>query len=384
MNQGALPESIHMGEQQAVLKLYKQRRQIIAEALTALATYGVSSVIQGKMVTILDEHDARELYRFNPRLMATHLQIPEREMLGILVMGLKEGIFTLNWEIECPVCHSIDFRPKHLHDLRTLHTCPICHSIHNTDADEQVRVTFSVDERLRKLDPEADDLQFRARMDRRYGIVSGHRMLTLQTFRDLFPRETLPPSESLQIRRVAILFTDLAGSTALYTRRGDARAFDLVRQHFNLLFQLVNENNGVVVKTIGDAIMGAFTSPYDAMQAAIAMHRQLASLNQELALPPEDHLILKVGIDVGPCICVTLNDRPDYFGTTVNTAARVQATSTGNAIAITDTLANDSSVAGILQQCTWQRRDLLLKGLDASVMVHYIFPNATSERVEQT
>ncbi len=375
-----------MGEQQAVLKLYRQRRHI-TEAVAALEPYGVSSLVRERLVTILDEHDGRELYRFNPRLMATHLQLPEREMLGILVMGLKEGIFTLNWEIQCPICQSIDFRPKHLHDLQTLHTCPVCHSIHTTDADEQVRITFSLDERLRKLEPNTDDPDFRARMDRRYGVVSGHRMLTLQTFRDLFPRETLPPSESLQIRRVAILFTDLTGSTALYSRRGDARAFDLVRQHFNLLFQLVDENNGVVVKTIGDAVMGAFTNPADALQAAIAMHRKLAILNQDLALPPEDHLILKVGIDVGPCICVTLNDRPDYFGITVNTAARVQATSTGNAIAITDALVNDRSVADTLRDCTWQRRDLLLKGLDAPVMVHYIFPNAidnSAQRVEPT
>lgn len=361
-----------------MFKLYKQRRQKIAEAIAPLDRYGVSSLIQEKLIAVLDQHDGRELHRFNPRLMATHLQLSEREMLSILVMGLKEGIFTLSWEIECPVCHSLDFHPKHLHDLRTLHTCPVCHTIHPTDADDQVRVTFSIDERLRKVDTQADDPEFRAQIDSRYGVVTGHRMLTLQTFRELFPRETLPPNESLLIRRVAILFTDLAGSTALYTRRGDARAFELVRQHFDVLFRLVDEHNGVVVKTIGDAVMGAFTAPVDALQAAIAMHRQIITLNQQLALPPEDHLILKVGIDVGPCISVTLNDRPDYFGTTVNTAARVQATSTGNAIAVTDALVSDRSVADTLKNCIYQRQDVMLKGLDAPVMVHYILLGAKS------
>ncbi|MBW4648458.1 MAG: hypothetical protein KME06_07125 [Kastovskya adunca ATA6-11-RM4] len=62
---------------------------------------------------------------------------------------------------------------------------------------DQVRVTFSIDERLRSLPPTADDPEFRDRVDSEYGTVSGHQLLTLQTFRNLFPRETIPSSESL-------------------------------------------------------------------------------------------------------------------------------------------------------------------------------------------
>ncbi|HEY9646846.1 MAG TPA: adenylate/guanylate cyclase domain-containing protein [Chroococcidiopsis sp.] len=361
-----------------MLNLYKPRRQAIAKALTALETYGVSPLILDKFAHILDEQDDRELFHANPRMLATHLQISEREMLQILVMGVKEGIVTLNWEVQCPACKGIDLSPTHFCELRTLHTCPACHHIHNTSADEEVRISFSIDERLRKLGATANDPDFRARMDRRYGIVSGHRMLTLQTFRELFPRETLPPSESLLVRRVAILFTDLAGSTALYSRRGDTRAFDLVRKHFALLFRLVDEHNGVVVKTIGDAVMGAFTLPGDAINAAIAMHQQLHALNQQLALVPEDYLVLKVGIALGPCVSVTLNERPDYFGTTVNTAARIQATSLGNAIAITEEMLQDERVTQTIGNCHCQRREVTLKGFDQPVTVHYITPPAVN------
>lgn len=357
-----------------MLNLYKPRKQAIAKAVSVLESYGIQATTLAQLVTLLDEQPERELYRANPRMLATHLQLSEREMLQMWVMGLKEGIFTLNWEIQCPACQGIDFRPKHLHELRTLHTCPACHHIHTTDADEQVRVTLSIDERLRKLGTEADDPEFRLRMDRRYGIVSGHRMLTLQTFRDLFPRETLLPSETLLIRRAVILFTDLTGSTALYTRRGDTRAYDLVRKHFDLLFEIVDRHNGVVIKTIGDAVMGAFTDPTDALRAAIAMHQQMKNFNHQLALPEEDYLTLKIGLDAGPCISVTLNDRPDYFGTTVNTAARIQATSTGNNIAITDALVTDSATLAELNGSSWQRRELLLKGMGAPITVHYICP----------
>lgn len=356
----------------------QQRDNAIAQAVKNLATYKVNPSVQERFARFLQESDSRELYRANPRLIAKRLQLTEQETLRLLVAALKEGIVTLKWEILCPGCRKIDSSPKGLIDLRTNHICPSCSGVYATDADETVRVTFSIDERLRQLPPKADDLEFRNRIDADYGVVSAHRLLTLQSFRDLFPRETIPPNESLLIRRVTILFTDLVGSTALYVRQGDSRAFTLVHQHFERLFQVVDQHNGAVIKTIGDAIMAAFTVPADALQSAIAMHQQLKILNQQLALPPENQLILKIGIDVGPCISVTLNERIDYFGTTVNTAARVQATSKGNDIAVTDALLKDETTAAIANGCTWKHTNLMLKGLDGSTTVHYLYPEAIS------
>ena len=357
-----------------MLNFIRRHKDAIASSVLALEAYAVPGAEQQRLTIFLQNSDSRELYRANPRRIAEHLQLSERETLRLLVIAVKQGLMTLNWEVQCPSCKGIDFSPKGLYDLRTSHTCacPDCKHVHATDADEQVRVTFSVDTRLRPLDAKANDPDFRASIDARYGVVSGHRLLTLQIFRDLFPRETIPPNESLVVQRVAILFTDLAGSTALYARRGDSRAYNLVRQHFALLFSIVDEHNGVVVKTIGDAVMAAFTDPADAVSAAIAMHQQLALLNQQLELSEDDLLILKIGIDVGPCISVTLNDRPDYFGTTVNTAARVQGTSKGNDIAMTDPVLKDPRAATLVQAYKSVGNELLLKGLDAPTLVHHL------------
>lgn len=348
--------------------------KLIEQAVNTLAAHNINPSVRERLTKFLQGSDSWELYRANPRMIANRLHLTEADTLRLLVIALKEGLVTLNWEVQCPcpTCHYLDFRPKGLIDLRTNHTCPSCFHVHPTDADERVRVTFSIDERLRQLEPKADDPDFRTEIDARYGVVSGHRLMTVQTFRNLFPRETLPPNESLLIRRVAILFTDLAGSTALYVRQGDTRAFNLIHQHFQRLFGVVDEHNGAVVKTIGDAIMAAFTVPADALQAAIAMHQQLKTLNQQLALAPEDELILKIGIDVGPCISVTLNERIDYFGTTVNTAARVQATSKGNDIAVTDALLQDEAAAAIVKNGTWQHSNLMLKGLEGSTVVYWL------------
>lgn len=348
------------------------------QAADALKTYGVKPQVQQQLTAFLQTDDSRELYHANPRRIADLLQLSERQTLRLLIFALKEGLVTLNWDQRCDACGGVDLSLKGLSDLRTHYTCPCCHHSALTDADLSVRVTFSIDERLHRLDSNADDPDFRANIDAQYGVVSGHRLLTLQTFRDLFPRETIPPNESLIVRRVAILFTDLAGSTALYSRRGDTQAYSLVRHHFDHLFTVVDEHNGVVIKTIGDAIMAAFTEPADALKAAIVMHQKLTDLNRQLQLSPEDQLILKIGIEAGPCISVNLNSRLDYFGTTVNTAARVQATSQGNDIAVTENVLADSSVAAIVKDYCRQSCQLQLKGLDELVLVHYLHLSAIS------
>ncbi|MGH2370899.1 MAG: DUF5939 domain-containing protein, partial [Chloroflexota bacterium] len=81
---------------------------------------------------------------------------------------------------------------------------------------------------------------------------------TLQQFRDLFSSEALAPGLHLAVQRLAFLFTDLTGSTALYQALGQARAFRVVQDHFRLLRRAITGHNGALVKTFGDAVMAVF------------------------------------------------------------------------------------------------------------------------------
>ncbi|PZO39401.1 MAG: hypothetical protein DCF19_14280 [Pseudanabaena frigida] len=355
-----------------MLKLFNSSKDktnnAIAKAVKSLTQHGISETEQENFIAFLQSEDNRSLYHTNPRLIADRLKLSERDTLKLLVASLKEGIVTLNWDIQCPVCQGVDFAATQLCDLRTLHVCPVCFHKHESDADRQVRVTFSIDERLRSLPKEADDPAFRNHVDAQYGVVSGHRLLTLQMFRELFPRETIPPNESLLIRQVTILFTDLAGSTALYSQQGDSQAYSLVNQHFNLLFEIVDQHNGAVIKTIGDAIMATFTSPDDGLKAAIAMQARMQSFNQSIQ-SSEHQLILKIGVHAGPCISVNLNDRNDYFGTTVNTAARVQGLSQGNDIVFTASLRNQAQAIESIKHYISEQSSVNLKGLSEPIVV---------------
>ena len=87
--------------------------------------------------------------------------------------------------------------------------------------------------------------------------LTAHRVTLMQAFRDLFATQALRAGDQVGIENVTLMFTDLRGSTALYARIGDARAYRLVREHFAYLADSVRRHDGAVIKTIGDAVMAA-------------------------------------------------------------------------------------------------------------------------------
>jgi class 3 adenylate cyclase len=159
--------------------------------------------------------------------------------------------------------------------------------------------------------------------------LTGPRLISSQTFRDLFRAESIPSEGGLELKGVTVLFTDLKGSTAIYERVGDIRAYDLVRKHFAMLRAIAAAQGGAIVKTIGDAVMASFSDPLDATRAAVLMNREIGRLG-------DGELLLKIGLHSGPCIAVELNDRLDYFGRTVNIAARVQGIAAAGEIVCTE------------------------------------------------
>src|SRR6266571_3494676 len=164
-------------------------------------------------------------------------------------------------------------------------------------------------------------------LGKRRPFLTAKRLLTNQTFRDIYRTDTLAVDQRLKITSLTLLFTDLKGSTELYERVGDLVAFDLVRAHFRVLNEIIAAEAGAVVKTIGDAVMATFPTPDRAMAAALRMREAMRSIKHG-----DRDLLLKIGIHEGPCLAVTLNDRQDYFGQTVNIAARVQGLAASRSI----------------------------------------------------
>ncbi|MBR1218164.1 adenylate/guanylate cyclase domain-containing protein [Bradyrhizobium sp. U87765 SZCCT0131] len=178
-------------------------------------------------------------------------------------------------------------------------------------------------------------------------FLTAKRLLTNQTFRDIYRTDTLDVDQRLKITSLTFLFTDLKGSTELYERVGDLVAYDLVRQHFSVLYRIVASEAGAVVKTIGDAVMATFPTPDRALAAALRMREAMQEINDQRG---GEDLLLKIGIHEGPCLAVTFNDRQDYFGQTVNMAARVQGLAKSRSIFATRSIVTDNDALKILEK----------------------------------
>jgi class 3 adenylate cyclase len=190
--------------------------------------------------------------------------------------------------------------------------------------------------------------------------VTASEAFRLQDFRDLFSRETLRPGQHLSVGSVAVLFTDVRDSTRLYRNIGDAVAFARIREHFDVLRNAIILENGVVVKTIGDAVMAVFDNPASGVRAII---RAAESLGAEPdGLQPVQ---IKAGLHYGPCLAVTLNDSLDYFGSTVNIAARLGALAHGGDIVISDAAFRDGELADVASSIGLETSpfDAMLKGV---------------------
>ena len=167
----------------------------------------------------------------------------------------------------------------------------------------------------------------------------------LQVFRDLFASEVIRPGEEISIGSVTLMFTDLRDSTRLYRSIGDAPAFGRVREHFQVLENAVTAEGGAIVKTMGDSVMATFRHPVAGLRAVWNAQSVMAERSE----PP---LWLKVGIHKGPCIVVNLNDRLDYFGSTVNIAARLPDFSQGGELVFTEEINDDPEVQEFLAKNT--------------------------------
>ncbi len=160
-------------------------------------------------------------------------------------------------------------------------------------------------------------------------------------------------------RPVAILFADVSGSTTLYERLGDREALRAVESVLDILRRNVAAYRGRVVKTIGDEVMAAFPDADGALQAASDMQNGVASLPAF----GDVRLAIRVGFHYGPA----LEDKADFFGDAVNTAARMAGLA--KAGQIITTAATVAALAPLLRASTREVAALAVKGKQDAVQV---------------
>jgi adenylate cyclase len=187
---------------------------------------------------------------------------------------------------------------------------------------------------------------------------------TLPDFRQIFSSQILDLGAKVEFSAMAILFTDLKGSTALYEKLGDAQAFTLIQKHFSILQRCIQRHEGGVVKTIGDSVMAAFAQPESALKAAVDIQNSAFSEGIEV----------KVSVHFGPCFLFRLNDILDYFGSTVNLASRLQNDCDGGEVMLSAKMMDDPAVRSTLraQKIAAEQSSKNVKGFENEIEVYRI------------
>jgi class 3 adenylate cyclase/carbon monoxide dehydrogenase subunit G len=194
--------------------------------------------------------------------------------------------------------------------------------------------------------------------------LTGELVIAMPAFRRLCPEQLLRPGDEVEIGRVAIVFTDLQGSTKMYDQLGDASAYRLVRDHFAYLSERVARHHGFIVKTVGDAVMAAFHDPADAVRAVLSMQDEVADFNRGRS---DAGIVLKLGLHQGACIAVTAGDVLDYFGSTVNTASRLEHQCRGGETIISAAVLADPEAREALNGRDLTEDSATLRGLNEPV-----------------
>lgn len=152
-------------------------------------------------------------------------------------------------------------------------------------------------------------------------------------------REEIDRSLQQHQRELTVMFTDIVGSTQYFEQKGDIAGMALLRRHNGMLFPVVQECSGRIIKTIGDAIMAAFDRPQDAVRCAQKMQRALEAEKRDAH---QERIHIRIGAHHGRAFVT----EKDVFGDTVNTAARVAHEAGGDEIVVSQQLAEALAASG--------------------------------------
>ncbi len=315
------------------------------------------------------------LHRINVAQFSDELNVSKDDLLSVFLVAVLEGYMGLRWDFHCPHCHGLASFHSHLSKSKTEDYCGLCQVGFANTLDETIEVTFTASAQLRMLPSGYEEnfmqdmvAQIKAgtwKMPEKY--TSGLDCLHNEIFQKYFSEDVLSIEESLEVKSITLLFTDIKGSTPLYDSLGDAKAYKLVRDHFAYLFTAVEKQHGVIVKTIGDAVMASFQRQVDALNAVLDIFKEI----QKIRIPQiEKPIEVKFGIHTGPAIVVNLNNRLDYFGQNVNMAARIQDLAKGHQLFISEKVWQDPQIQAALADKKVTRYAVQLKGIKERQIVY--------------
>ncbi len=328
----------------------------------------------------LNTADLKALYHINVYRLADTLNLDRNTLLRLFIIVTYHSVFNINWDFHSPFCNAVVASHNRFSESTTENFCPVKKERFRNELNSTVEVTFTPQESYIEFPDDFIKLHNKIIMQQAMAgtlempdpYVTGFDCLHVPEFLDLFYDDVPAADENLYINNVTLMFTDIKGSTQLYDTLGDATAYGLVRDHFNIMFKTVSAHDGIIIKTIGDAVMASFKKPEHAVAAALAIQSEFAAFNTRENLPGE--IIIKIGMHSGSTIVVNLNRHIDYFGQTVNLTARIQNVAQGGDITISEEMRNNPNVIALLKQhvSSLTKIKVHLKGIEQDKIIYRI------------
>ncbi|UTC44137.1 adenylate/guanylate cyclase domain-containing protein [Treponema sp. OMZ 857] len=325
-----------------------------------------------KIAAFLTNVSDRLLFHIPLYEIGKAFDIPREKILDIFIQGVYDGVFILEWIYHCPTCGHVVYEAPSLQQASSQNFCTVCNKVFNNTLDTNIEVCFSIHPRLKTLDP-AFKLNYIAEMGKsiqngKYrtwdtpDAIKGVEIIQNNLYRELMRSEVLIGDQVLPLKNATILFAEVTNSTKLYASLDDRKTFSLLKEYTCILSDTIEKCGGVSVKTIGAAVMGAFIDPGKAFNAAVKALRYLMKHTQNK--PIQEQLEIKIGLHSGSMLAVTLNNRLDYVGLTVNTVVDIKDTALPNEIVISEALFNNRSVKRAILSVTdtVQKQQIRFKG----------------------
>ena len=167
---------------------------------------------------------------------------------------------------------------------------------------------------------------------------------------------------------VSILFSDICGYTQFTEKKGDLQSRAMLLKHNQVVIPAIERNHGKVIEVIGDGVMAVFSTPHDAVEAAVDVHKGLAEINEDI--PADGQIHVKIGINMGKALLDECADYQSLTGDVANVAARIQ-----NHAGKDEILVSQPVHACIVNDTKWFCRfhdHLTLKGKTKSIPIYRV------------
>lgn len=370
---------------------------LLEEGLRRMKERGYSTAETDALRSFVKESDRELLHRIRP-LQVAGISPDPRRRTGLFLHGVVAGLFTMNYEVICPHCRGSRMSKGSLTEIPARAECHVCEIEFHNGREDSLEITFRLHPSIARTRPslfcaaepsrkthvriqrmippgpetfeanlppgryrfllQREQLPLAAEFQKKPTNIPGMNgqcvlenpfgrsallmveepqsskdalkpsiLFSTQEFRDLFAGERLSADLQIDIGRQTIAFVDIVGSTRFYEERGDGPAFQEVKRHFEELFSLVSKHGGSVIKTIGDGAMSCFPSTLHGFRCGLEAVREFAR-REDLVLA------IRISLHTGPCLAVNFNTGVDFFGRTVNLAAKLQNITGANQVSI--------------------------------------------------